>query len=528
MADYWNLKLKKYKDATGNWQTAISGGYLDIVGKVDPMIIYQESDYIQDSSGNNTTQKANNGYWKVGAELTGLINPFTNPVTNLEVKETKIEVSFEDYRGWDTMLEYKNYYQYLAMSASTKIEKRYKELFGVQIELRLIFVKGESITPTSATSSTGATSSTDTTKTITEVASVTGASASVSIGATPSIVEPMIYGEFTFNVEDEFIFKGNLEFGTLEVVGKGIIKEEVEDIPQEEFLQEEDDSEGEYSEEGFQGLEERDMVFEVAEYTGVGAEESDYPTPPLNGTTKYGAGMSAKEWEENGTIVIGSIVPSDLSGPVKYNQNIILNKTMTNEYLPKIKKMKGYTNGVKLLAIIMAQKEGFAAGTKSYTTNNPGNIGNTDSGATKNIKTLEDGIKLQLDYIKKVGKGEHTAYPLNKEKNIKPYYSPATTNYEPGYKFIYTGMIEQYVKIYATGARSGNSYITMIVSWYIQNGYNWVTEKTTIAQLIEQNSKDKGIFATPLTATPLTATPVIGQGGVTLAKFPLLQFNFKA
>ena len=69
------------------------------------------------------------------------------------------------------------------------------------------------------------------------------------------------------------------------------------------------------------------------------------------------------------------------------------------------------------------------------------------------------------------------------------------TEYLPGYKFTYTGMIEQYVKIYATGARSGNSYITMIVSWYRQNGYNWVNEETTIAQLIEQNSKDKGIFA---------------------------------
>jgi hypothetical protein len=48
-------------------------------------------------------------------------------------------------------------------------------------------------------------------------------------------------------------------------------------------------------------------------------------------------------------------------------------------------------------------------------------------------------------------------------------------------------MIEQYCKIYATGARTGNSYITMIVSWYRQNGYNWVTEETTLAQLIEQN-----------------------------------------
>ena len=56
-------------------------------------------------------------------------------------------------------------------------------------------------------------------------------------------------------------------------------------------------------------------------------------------------------------------------------------------------------------------------------------------------------------------------------------------------------MVEQYVKIYATGARTGNSYISMIVSWFRKNCYSWVTEKTTIAQLIEQNKKDVGIFA---------------------------------
>ena len=61
----------------------------------------------------------------------------------------------------------------------------------------------------------------------------------------------------------------------------------------------------------------------------------------------------------------------------------------------------------------LAQKEGFQKGTRSYRTNNPGNIGNTDSGGDKTLKNLEAGIKLQLDYIKKVAKGEHTSYPLN-------------------------------------------------------------------------------------------------------------------
>lgn len=329
----------------------------------------------------------------------------------------------------------------------------------------------------------------------------TGASQSNTSGATTS--EPSnINGEFTFNVEEENTFTGvNNQFGKLFIIGIGEIKEEPLEIPEDETMDEE------YTEGDFL-LQEKDMIFEVAEATNVGEDELEYATPPVNTKSSSGSGMSAKDWEKNGTMVIGSKVPSDLSGPANYNQNVTLNKTMKDEYLPTILKMKGYTNGIKLLAIVMAQKEGFAKGTRSYKTNNPGNIGNTDSGSNKTLKKLEDGIKLQLDYIKKVADGSHNAYQLNKEKYMKPYYSPeiaknngptgaykGMTEYVPGYKFTYTGMIEQYVKIYATGARTGNSYISMIVSWYRQNGYSWVTEETKISQLIEQNKKDVGVFA---------------------------------
>lgn len=500
MKDYWKLKIKKYKDSTGNWQTTITGGYLDIVGKVDPMIIYKDPDYIEDSSGNKTGNQINNGYWKVSAELTNLINPFTNPITNVEVKETKIEVSYEDIYGWGTTIDTKNYSQYLAMGAAEKIQKRYKELFGVDIVLSTIFVKGE--TPETSTTPSTTASTTD----VTEPVKVTTETPPVQ-GNTNSVVtnEPKIYGEFTFNVEDEYIFRG-LDFGKLEIISKGVLKDEVTYFP-DEILDEEGLDE-EYVESDFQGLEEAEMVFEVAEYTLVGFDELEYATPPIDGSgSSNGAGMSESEWNKNGTLVLGSKVPSDLSGPVKYNQKITINKTMKDEYIPTIKKMKGYPNGLKLLAMIMAIKEGFEKGTRSYKTNNPGNIGNTDSGSNRVIKNLEEGIKLQLDYIKKVANGSHNAYPLNKEKYIKPYYSPeiaknngpngpyrGMTEYLPGYKFTYTGAIEQYVKIYATGARSGNSYISMIVSWFRENGYSWVNEETTIAQLIEQNKKDVGVF----------------------------------
>jgi hypothetical protein len=50
--------------------------------------------------------------------------------------------------------------------------------------------------------------------------------------------EPQIYGEFTFNVEDAFLFKGNQEFDLLEILYKGLTKEEVEVIEEEEIDEE--------------------------------------------------------------------------------------------------------------------------------------------------------------------------------------------------------------------------------------------------------------------------------------------------
>jgi hypothetical protein len=142
----------------------------------------------------------------------------------------------------------------------------------------------------------------------------------------------------------------------------------------------------------------------------------------------------------------------------------------------------------------MAQQEGFTPKTRSYRTNNPGNIGNTDAGGNNNFATLKDGILAQLKYIQKVADGKASAYPIGKPKDIKPYYSPEIdknqnsyqlTPYLPGYKFApYTGTLEQFVKIYATGARGGNTYLSTILSFFKKNGFN-ITEKTTIADIVK-------------------------------------------
>jgi peptidoglycan hydrolase-like protein with peptidoglycan-binding domain len=182
--------------------------------------------------------------------------------------------------------------------------------------------------------------------------------------------------------------------------------------------------------------------------------------------------------------------------PINYNSKIRLNKEILEEYIPtRDKVMAGYPKGFLLLVTIMAYKEGFRKGTRSYRTNNPGNIGNTDSGANKHNGTLASGIELQINYIEKIASGNHRAYPMNKKKVIKPYYSPEIAKhsklygmspYVPGYEFTFTGQLDQFVKIYATGARAGNSYLSMILSYFKKNGIN-LTPESKIQDIIKMN-----------------------------------------
>lgn len=165
---------------------------------------------------------------------------------------------------------------------------------------------------------------------------------------------------------------------------------------------------------------------------------------------------------------------------IKTTLKVKLSKEIREEYLPTLDEFfPEMPFGLKLLATVMTHKEGFYKGTRSYRTNNPGNIGNTDSGKNKFKNALAEGISMQINYILKVTSGEHSAYPLNKRKIIRPYYSKEIARnskvygidpYLPGYDFIYTGTLEQFVKIYSTGARAGNGYLSLILSYFKQNG----------------------------------------------------------
>lgn len=171
-----------------------------------------------------------------------------------------------------------------------------------------------------------------------------------------------------------------------------------------------------------------------------------------------------------------------------------LNATITNEYIPAIP--ADLSPGLKLLITAMTHMEGFRPGTRSYKTNNPGNIGNTDLGANKVIATLPKGILLQAQYIQAVAEGKKKAYPVGKDVFLRPYYSPEIAKnqkvygippYLPGYKFFYTGQLNQFCKIYATACRVSNTYLNTIISYFAQNAVT-IHPETTLAQIIERGA----------------------------------------
>lgn len=192
-----------------------------------------------------------------------------------------------------------------------------------------------------------------------------------------------------------------------------------------------------------------------------------------------------------GIIFEGSEFPD---APINNQLKISFTKEMINEYIPTIEEvMKDDPRGFRFLLMIMASKEGFTKGTRSYRFNNPGNIGNTDSGENKALPTLKDGILLQKSYVERIVNGESKTYPMGKKVTLKPYYSKEIAAnvktyglrpWVPGYEFIFTGQLDQFVKIYSTGARAGNGYINMIVSFFKNHGIE-LTAESKIQNIIE-------------------------------------------
>lgn len=209
----------------------------------------------------------------------------------------------------------------------------------------------------------------------------------------------------------------------------------------------------------------------------------------------------------------GSTFPDDPYRKVK----VSLNSDIRNIYIPELQKV--FPNGplgLHLFLIAMTDIEGFWSddpkrgrkASKSFRTNNPGNIGNMDDGSTNKNHTLADGIRLQESHLRRIISGKNKYYPLNKPKYIpptalrevinNPKLFPGFDTWSPGYRFVYTGQLDQFIKIYSTGACQSNTHINNIVSLFKDNGIT-ITPESKIQDIIEmtasQSEKSAGVKA---------------------------------
>lgn len=201
------------------------------------------------------------------------------------------------------------------------------------------------------------------------------------------------------------------------------------------------------------------------------------------------AAFDPKPDKYKNVIFEGSTFPDDAYRLVPVH----LNETIQKEYLPVLEGLD-FSKGLKLLMTAQCHAEGFHAGTRSHKYNNPGNLGNTDTGANKGFKTLAEGIQAQGNFLKKIAAGENKNYPLGKPVFLKPDFSQeiqnnlknygAISGYIPGYKFIYNGELSAFIKIYATLPRISNSYLNTITSYFHQNQIE-ITPSTTLAEIID-------------------------------------------
>ena len=160
---------------------------------------------------------------------------------------------------------------------------------------------------------------------------------------------------------------------------------------------------------------------------------------------------------------------------------------------------KKYTKGHRMFALVKAIKEGWYPGSRSYDSNNPGNIGN--SGTTrendKHYPSVKDGLILLLNYIKGAGDGTKSGWAYG-PKTIPQAFIPEIDNnpktYQrpdgclPGYTGNYQGQLGFFTKRYATFARVNNNTITRLNTIFKYNSYGpEINGDTTIPTLLKFN-----------------------------------------
>lgn len=164
---------------------------------------------------------------------------------------------------------------------------------------------------------------------------------------------------------------------------------------------------------------------------------------------------------------------------------VSVSQTIKNEYLPALEKaVPTGRKGIKLLMTAQTQMEGFKPGTKSYRTNNPGNIGNTDNGGTRGFASLEKGILGQYDYTVGVALNQNKNYKLGARIKRSSIYDRDSNETYPGIDFKYTGTLDQYLQIYSTGARKYDTYLNLVIGYFAKNGIT-ITGDTTLKEIYD-------------------------------------------
>lgn len=201
------------------------------------------------------------------------------------------------------------------------------------------------------------------------------------------------------------------------------------------------------------------------------------------------------------TIFIGGTFPYKINynSRIDFNLDTERQKDIKDKYLTSLEGVaKDKAIGLKILAVAMTYMEGYRKGTTSYKTNNPGNIGNVDSGARKKFSSLDQGVQYQLDYLESValgisskfrGDAYRNLYPIGKVITRKPFYSRELKKTVPGFIFVYDGTLEEFLKIYATGARDNNDYLNVVLSFFNTYLPGKVTPKTKMSEIINLGGK---------------------------------------
>jgi hypothetical protein len=144
--------------------------------------------------------------------------------------------------------------------------------------------------------------------------------------------------------------------------------------------------------------------------------------------------------------------------------NVVASKYITGEYLPAMEKQfPNFSKGLKLLLAAHAQLEGFYPGSKSYRTNNPGNVGTYGSGAnshTTSFPTLAEGIQAQYNKV------------------LGPALNGTSKYYKPDNKLI------EYLYHYAppTDGNDPIAYAAFIIGYFAKNGIT-ITADMTITEI---------------------------------------------